>query len=165
MRRLTAEEIRDSILNLTGKLNLQMGGPSIYTPVPEVILATASRPHAAWGHSPEDQQNRRSVYVYIKRSLHEPLLKTFDMADTDSACAVRFTTTVPTQALTMLNSEFLNDQAEAFANRLESDANTKNGQVSQALRLATSRKPSAKEIQQGLEMLQELKKRREKNRP
>jgi len=157
MRRLAAEEIRDSILNLTGKLNLQMRGPSIYTPVPEVILATASRPHAAWGHSPEDQQNRRSVYVYIKRSLHEPLLKTFDMADTDSACSVRFTTTVPTQALTMLNSEFLNDQAEAFANRIEADAKTTREQIAQALRLSTSREPELNEIDQGLAMIDELK--------
>ncbi len=163
MRRLTAEEIRDSILNLTGKLNLEMGGPSIYTPVPEVILATASRPHAAWGHSPEDQQNRRSVYVYIKRSLHEPLLKTFDMADTDSACAVRFATTVPTQALTMLNSEFLNDQAEAFANRLKEEENSTRERIKKALHLATSRKPTTSEVEQGFQMIQELKKQLQLN--
>ncbi|MDG1889932.1 MAG: PSD1 and planctomycete cytochrome C domain-containing protein [Verrucomicrobiota bacterium] len=156
MRRLTAEEIRDSILNIAGKLNLQMGGRSIYTPVPEEVLATASRPHAAWGVSSEDQQNRRSIYVYIKRSLHEPILKTFDMADTDSACAVRFTTTVPTQALTMLNSSFLNDQAEAFAQRLESEESTAEGQVARALHLATSREPSKDEISGGTTMLREL---------
>jgi len=156
MRRLTAEEIRDSIIHLSGKLNLQMGGPSIYTPVPEVILATASRPDAAWGKSPEDQQNRRSIYVYIKRSLHEPLLKTFDLADTDSACAVRFVTTVPTQALTMLNSEFLNDQAESFAKRLERDASDTRERIALALRLATSREPENKEVQQGVQMMDEL---------
>lgn len=158
MRRLTAEEIRDSIIHLSGKLNLQMGGPSIYTPVPEEILATASRPDAAWGRSSEDQQNRRSIYVYIKRSLHEPILKTFDMADTDSACAVRFATTVPTQALTMLNSEFLNDQAESFAKRLEQDAADTRSRVALALRLATSREPEAKEVQQGVDMMDELEK-------
>lgn len=158
MRRLTAEEIRDSIIHLNGKLNLQMGGPSIYTPVPHEILATASRPDAAWGQSPEDQQNRRSIYVYIKRSLHEPMLKTFDMADTDSACAVRFATTVPTQALTMLNSEFLNDQAESFAKRLENDASDIHEQIALALRLATSREPEDREIQKGVQMLAELEK-------
>ena len=133
-----------------------MGGPSIYTPVPQEVLATASRPHAAWGNSPEDQQNRRSVYVYIKRSLHEPMLKTFDMADTDSACAVRFATTVPTQALTMLNSEFLNDQAESFAKRLEGDAPDMEKRIALALRLATSREPDSKEVQQGVQMIHEL---------
>ena len=158
MRRLAAEEIRDSIIHLSGKLNLQMGGPSIYTPVPEEILATASRPDAAWGRSSEDQQNRRSIYVYIKRSLHEPMLKTFDMADTDSACAVRFATTVPTQALTMLNSEFLNDQAESFAKRLEQDAADTRSRVALALRLATSREPETKEVQQGVDMMDELEK-------
>jgi hypothetical protein len=121
-----------------------------------VILATASRPDAAWGKSPEDQQNRRSIYVYIKRSLHEPLLKTFDLADTDSACAVRFVTTVPTQALTMLNSEFLNDQAESFAKRLERDASDTRERIALALRLATSREPENKEVQQGVQMMDEL---------
>jgi len=157
MRRLTAEEIRDSILNLTGKLNLEMGGPSIYTPVPQEILATASRPNAAWGKSPEDQQNRRSVYVYIKRSLHEPMLKTFDMADTDSACAVRFATTVPTQALTMLNSEFLNHQAASFAKRLMALSDEPSDQVALALRLATSREPSQEEVRRGVSMIGELR--------
>ena len=156
MRRLTAEEIRDSVIHLTGNLNLEMGGPSIYTPVPQEILATASRPDAAWGKSSPEQQNRRSIYVFMKRSLHEPVLKAFDMADTDSACAVRFATTVPTQALTMLNSAFLNDQARLFARRLE--AFTKNGteQLAEGLRLATSRNPSSEELAQAEGMMNEL---------
>jgi protein-arginine kinase len=86
------------------------------------------------------------------------MLKTFDMADTDSACAVRFATTVPTQALTMLNSEFLNDQAESFAKRLEQDAADTRSRVALALRLATSREPETKEVQQGVDMMDELEK-------
>jgi hypothetical protein len=156
MRRLTAEEIRDSVIHLTGNLNLQMGGPSIYTPVPDEILATASRPDAAWGKSSPEQQNRRSVYVFMKRSLHEPVLKAFDMADTDSACAVRFTTTVPTQALTMLNSAFLNDQAQSFAARLEAFSSDSDQQIAEGIRLVTSRQPSESEIALGRGMLAEL---------
>jgi hypothetical protein len=156
MRRLTAEEIRDSVIHLTGNLNLQMGGPSIYTPVPDEILATASRPDAAWGKSSPEQQNRRSVYVFMKRSLHEPVLKAFDMADTDSACAVRFTTTVPTQALTMLNSAFLNDQAQSFAARLEAFSIDSDQQIAEGIRLVTSRQPSESEIALGRGMLAEL---------
>ncbi|MBG85630.1 MAG: hypothetical protein CMO80_01865 [Verrucomicrobiales bacterium] len=150
LRRLTAEEIRDSAINLTGKLNPKMGGPSIYTDVPQEVRATASRPHAAWGNSPEAERNRRSVYIVIRRSLHEPILKTFDMADTDGHCSVRFSSILPTQSLTMLNSKFFNEIAIGFANRVRKEAggNTRK-QVERALQLAFNREVTAKEIETG----------------
>ena len=158
MRRLTAEEVRDSIINTTGKLNLKMGGPSIYTDIPDEVRATASRPDHAWGHSSEKERLRRSVYVYIKRSLNEPMLKAFDSADTDSTCAVRFATTVPTQSLTMMNSRFVNRQATAFANRLRSEAGKdREKQVRMGLTIVTSRLPSTQEIEDGLAMLDDMR--------
>ena len=54
----------------------------------------------------------------MKRSLLVPILATHDAADTDSSCPVRYTTTVPTQALGLLNGEFANEQAARFADRL-----------------------------------------------
>ncbi len=159
MRRLTAEEVRDSIINVTGKLNLKMGGPSIYTDIPAEVRATASRPDHAWGNSPEEERLRRSVYVYVKRSLHEPMLKAFDSADTDSTCAVRFATTVPTQSLTMLNSQFVNEQAAAFAQRLRREAGDKSeAQVALGLSLVTSRKATDQEVKDGVAMLNDLQK-------
>ena len=83
-----------------------MGGPSIFPELPKAVLATASRPGHAWGKSPPDEANRRSVYVKVKRSLLVPILNQYDQADTDSTCPVRFATTVPTQSLTMLNGKF-----------------------------------------------------------
>ena len=158
MRRLSAEEIRDSILNLSGKLNLKMGGPSIYTEVPREVLATSSRPGGAWGNSSEEDRNRRSVYIYVKRSLHEPFLSAFDWADTDNTCDVRFVTTVPTQTLTLLNSKFLNDSAETLAKYVENKApNDIRAQVSHALHNATNRKPSEVDIQDGLDLIKDLK--------
>ena len=157
MRRLTAEEVRDSLIHLTGRLNLKMGGPSIYTEVPPEVLATASRPGNAWGNSPPGERLRRSVYIFVKRSLHEPMLKAFDMADTDNTCAVRFTTTVPTQSLTMLNSRFLNDLAVRFAQRLVDEAgDDPEARVRLGLALATQREPAPEEIGQGLRMMKEL---------
>ncbi len=159
MRRLTAEEVRDSIVNVTGKLNPKMGGPSIYTDIPAEVRATASRPDHAWGHSPEEERMRRSVYVYVKRSLHEPMLKAFDSADTDSTCAVRFATTVPTQSLTMLNSQFVNEQAAAFADRLRREAGTdREAQVALGLSLVTNRQATEQEIKDGVAMLDDLRK-------
>jgi hypothetical protein len=122
------------------------------------VLATASRPDAAWGRSPEEDRNRRSVYIYVKRSLREPFLNAFDWADTDNTCDVRFVTTVPTQTLTLLNSKFLNDSAANFANRLaKGESAEAKTQVAQALRLATNRTPTAEEIDDGLRLIQNLK--------
>ena len=158
MRRLSAEEIRDSILNLTGKLNLKMGGPSIYTEVPRDVLATASRPGGAWGNSSEEDRNRRSVYIFVKRSLHEPFLSAFDWADTDNTCDVRFVTTVPTQTLTLMNSKFLNDSAETLAKHVAEVApGDATAQIRHALHKATHRKPTDEEVQDGLDLIKELK--------
>ena len=157
MRRLTAEEIRDSVLYLTGHLNEKMGGPSIYTKVPRDVLLTASQPDRAWGISPEAEQNRRSVYVYVKRSLVEPILGTFDIADTDSPCAVRFATTVPTQALTMLNNRFFNDQAAALSERLRLEAgDDPQKQALRAFSLALSREPKPVELATAEKMISQL---------
>lgn len=157
MRRLAAEEIRDTVLWVTGKLNLKMGGPSIFTDLPKEVLATASRPGAVWGKSPPDEANRRSIYVKIKRSLLVPILNQFDQANTDSTCPVRFSTTVPTQSLTMLNGKFFNDQAIAFADRMRWEGGvTVKERVQFGLRLVLCREPEPTEIQKALSLIQEL---------
>ena len=157
MRRLAAEEIRDTMLWITGKLNFKMGGPSVFPEVPQEVLATSSRPGAVWGKSPPDEANRRSVYVKVKRSLLVPILNQFDQANTDSTCPVRFSTTVPTQSLTMLNGKFINDQALAFANRMRWEGGmTEQDRVQFGLRLVLCREPSPIEIQRALTFIQEL---------
>lgn len=157
MRRLTAEEIRDTVLWMTGKLNLKMGGPSVFPELPEEVLATSSRPRSVWGQSPPDEANRRSIYVKVKRSLLVPILNQYDQADTDSSCPVRFSTTVPTQSLTMLNGKFINDQAVAFANRMRWEGGvTVEDRVQFGLRLVLCREPEPNEIQQALTFMQEL---------
>ncbi|RKU31746.1 hypothetical protein C6497_00930 [Candidatus Poribacteria bacterium] len=157
MRRLTAEEIRDTVLLVTGNLNLKMGGRSVFTDVPEEVLATASRPGNAWGKSPPDEANRRSVYVKVKRSLLVPILNQFDQADTDSTCPVRFSTTVPTQSLTMLNSKFYNEQAVAFANRMRWEGGvTVEDQVQFGLRMVLCREPDTSETKRALKFINEL---------
>lgn len=158
LRRLTAEEVRDSAIHLTGRLNLKMGGPSIYTDVPMEVLATASRPQAAWGNSSPEERNRRSVYVVVKRSLNEPILRAFDMADTDGHCSVRFSSILPTQSLTMLNSKFFNDIAIAFALRVQGKAGDDlERQIERVLALTFNRPPSREEIELGLNAINDFK--------
>ncbi|MBI1917284.1 MAG: PSD1 domain-containing protein [Planctomycetes bacterium] len=158
MRRLTAEEVRDAMLAISGRLNPKMGGPSIYPPIPREVLAGQSRPGEGWPVSLPDEAARRSIYVHVKRSLLVPILSHHDQADTDSSCPVRYTTTVPTQALGMLNGEFANEQAEAFAGRLRRTApDTLDEQVRQAVRLTTGRSPSKDEVRKDAAFVRSLR--------
>ena len=158
MRRLGAEEIRDAILTVAGDLNVKMYGPGIYPEISNEVKAGQSNPGSGWGRSSPEEQARRSVYVHMKRSLMLPILSDFDIADSDSSCAARFTTTQPTQALGMLNGEFLNQQADHFANRLRKEVgNDVRQQVTLAFRLALNREPDETLIQQGLSLIEALK--------
>lgn len=157
MRRLTAEEIRDSVLYVSGDLNPQMYGPPIFPKLSQEVLATASRPGAAWGQSSPRDAARRTIYVHVKRSLRPPMLANFDAADTDTGCAVRLTTTVPTQALGMLNSDFMNEQAVKLATRVRQQAGDDiSEQITTAIRITTGRMASDDEVQQDLQFLNKL---------
>ncbi len=147
MRRLTAEEVRDSILSVAGTLNLKAGGPPVYPPIPSEVMAGQSVPGQGWPVSPQSEASRRSVFVHVKRSLLVPILATHDAADTDLSCPVRYTTTVPTQALGLLNGSFANEQAARFAERLKREApDCLESQVRLALKLTTGRNPENVEV-------------------
>jgi hypothetical protein len=153
-RRMTSEELRDNILAVTGELNLQQGGPSIYIPIPEEVLATSSTKGSKWGKSAPNQVNRRSVYAVSKRSLAVPLLTEHDQADTDNPCPVRFATIVPTQALGMIHSDFIHQKATAFSQRLLREAGADAAsQVRMAYQIALQREPLELEVKRALEFL------------
>ncbi|MDB6076357.1 MAG: hypothetical protein JWO82_104 [Akkermansiaceae bacterium] len=157
-RRITAEELRDSILSSTGELNRQMGGPSVYITMPPEILATSSTKGAKWGESTPEQAARRSVYVKTKRSLQIPLFTDFDAADTDNTCPVRFTTTVPTQALAMMNSAFIHEEAAKLAERLKTDRpGDLQAQIRRSFELVLSREPNELEIVKSLGFIGKMK--------
>jgi mono/diheme cytochrome c family protein len=157
MRRLQAEEVRDAILAANGSLNRKMGGPSFYPDMPEAVLAGQSMPGAGWGKSTPEEQCRRSVYIYTKRSLITPIIASFDGPETDFSCPVRFSTTQPTQALGMLNSDFIQHQAKVFAANLKRQAGADRAQqVTTALWRVLQREPTAKEIARGVKLLQRL---------
>ena len=148
MRRLNSEEVRDSILTASGTLNDKQFGPSVYPKLSAEVLAGISYPdkEAHWPRMKPEDTNRRTVYVFVKRTLQVPILSSHDQADTDNSCPVRYTTTVPTQALGMLNGEFSNEQAGALAERLTKEANDVNAQVRRAIRLTTGRNASDDEV-------------------
>src|SRR5205807_4556975 len=107
LRRLEAEAIRDTILAVSGQLSRKMGGRGIYPALSQEVLSTQSRPGLGWGKSSPEEQARRSVYVFSKRTLGVPLLEAFDAASPDKSIAARTATTIAPQALTLLNSAFV----------------------------------------------------------
>ncbi len=157
MRRLTGEEVRDSILAVSGSLNLKQFGPSTYPKIPKEVLAGQSVPGQGWPTSPSEEANRRSVYAHVKRSLRVPILVGFDQPDPDSSCPVRYVTTVPTQSLGLLNGEFANEQAAAFAKRLQKESPDLTAQVTRAIRLTSGRVPGADEVKKDVAFITTMK--------
>ena len=155
-RRLTAEELRDAALLVSGELNRETLGPWVFPPLASEVLATASRPDAAWGTSTPEGAHRRSIYVHVKRSLREPLLAAFDQPDPDLPCPVRFPTNVPTQALLTLNGDFMRSRADAFAEHLESATGDREEQLRVGILRALQRDPKPGEIDRGLALLEQL---------
>ncbi len=160
MRRLDAEEVRDSILAVSGSLRLKMYGSGIYPEIPAEVLAGQSVPGSGWGQSPPEEEFRRSIYIHAKRSLMTPILESFDAAETDRSTPSRFSTTQPTQALAMLNGRFLARQADALAARLRRETGDDvSRQVGHALQLVTSRQPDPAEVRRGIDLIEALKAR------
>lgn len=159
LRRLSAEELRDSILAVSGNLNLKkVDGPGVYPLIPREVLAGQSQPGSGWGKSTPEEAASRSVFVHVKRSLILPLLSIFDLPDPDAACPVRFNTTQPSQALALVNGDFANEQARTFAfSVLKEAGEDPSRQVAAALRRVLQREPSAVEISRGVKFLQHSK--------
>jgi hypothetical protein len=147
MRRLTAEELRDSILSVSGVLLPKMFGPPVHPPLPQAVLETQSVPGRNWPVEKDEDTARRSIYVHVKRTLSVPLLADHDQAPTDTPCAVRFVSTVSTQALGLLNSEFMEKQSKLFAERLRREAGDNVlAQIRRGLQLVLQRPPEEKEV-------------------
>jgi hypothetical protein len=158
MRRLSAEEIRDSLFAATGEINYEMYGPGFYPTIPAEVLAGQSRPGDGWGDSSPEERARRAVYIHVKRSLITPLLADFDFCETDSSCADRFSTVQPTQALAMLNSEFLSERAIKFADRLrKTHPDNLDKQIELSMWLACQRPATESDLQRGRSLIDSLK--------
>ncbi len=158
MRRLTAEELRDSMLIANGTFNAAVGGPPVLPPLPREVLETSSRPGEVWPLTPEESWTRRSLYIKLKRSLQHPLLSSFDLADLDSPCPERFATVVPTQSLSMMNGDLTNEEAAKLARRLERERpNDLRAQIALARRWTSGRTPDAREIDEAVAFIAELK--------
>jgi hypothetical protein len=153
-RRLEAEPLRDSILAVSGKLNPEMFGPGIYPRIDPDVINAGSRPR--WPLDAKDDQStwRRSVYIFVKRSVLLPLIEVFDCPATVVSGPSRAVSTVSPQALALMNNEFVLQQTGYFAERVAKEASAdRRAQVVRAFEIALNRTPSAKEIEWSLSFL------------
>ena len=153
-KRLDAEQLRDSMLAVSGELNSKIGGASVLLPVQPELVNLLYKPHQWVATKDTTEYNRRSLYLIQKRNLRLPFMEVFDLPDRTGSCARREWSTHAPQALEMLNGETSNRLAKAFAARLKSEAGSvPSKQVELAYRLATSRLPSLAEKQAALTFL------------
>ncbi|HEV3341869.1 MAG TPA: DUF1549 and DUF1553 domain-containing protein [Pirellulales bacterium] len=153
-RRLEAEEIRDAMLAVSGKLNLKAGGPSVVVPVEGDLVELLYKPSQWEVTADRREHDRRSIYLLAKRNLRLPFMEVFDQPDLQISCARRESSTHAPQALELLNGRLSNDLAEAFAERLEREApGDARRQAHLAYRLATSRAPNDGETALAAEFL------------
>jgi hypothetical protein len=144
--RLDAEEIRDAVLVVSGKLDPAMGGPSVkqfiqtpgihVTPVVDYLGFDVDHP----------DNFRRSVYRFIFRTLPDPFMETLDCADASQLTPVRSTSVTALQALAMLNDRFIVRQSELIAARLEKLAGDETGRIGRAYEWILGRPASEREI-------------------
>ncbi len=157
VRRLSAEQIRDAVLAVTGQLNEQQYGESMYPTLSAEVLASQSKPGNGWDKSTAADQARRSIYIHVKRSLSVPMLSAFDFPDTDTTCEARFLTTQPAQALSMLNSDWMQEQAAALLARVQREVgNDVEAQASRCLELAIGRRGDREDIAELVDLVGRL---------
>ncbi len=153
-RRLEAEILRDGILSISGKLNPKMGGPGFYPRIDSSVISTGSRPRWPLDVKEGADEWRRSVYIFVKRSVLVPLIEVFDCPVTTVSAPTRSVSTVSPQALALLNNEFVLEQAGYFAERVAREAGpAPNDQIARAFEIALGRRPSAKEMRWSLEFI------------
>ncbi len=151
-RRLTAEELRDALLRVTGELNPALGG---LPAMPEINLEVALQPRMiqfslAPAYQPSrtpEERNRRSIYAYRVRGQADPFLEVFNQPNPNESCDLRDSAAVSPQAFTMMNSDLITDRSIAFALRVQKESATIEQQVSRAFALALNRAPSDAELQ------------------
>jgi len=116
-RRLDAEIVRDAFLAASGEINPAVGGRGFFMQVGPDSLAGQSRPGLGWEISHPREQDRRSIYGFVKRTLLVPELEALDYTNTTSPVGQRTVTTVAPQALLMVNGDFARSRARALAER------------------------------------------------
>ncbi len=150
-RRLEAEGIRDSILTVTGQIDLEMGGVGFSAFEIDAENVRHYFPKTDFG--PADW--RRMIYMTKVRQERDAVFGVFDCPDCSQVVPGRSRSTTPLQALNLLNSRFVLQQADFFVKRLESESKTTEEKIVRAYKLCFSRPPEKDEIETAIEFLEQ----------
>jgi hypothetical protein len=161
LRRHSAEQLRDSLLAVSGALQDRTGGPPVWPELPpEVLQANPAflddnaEKTKGWYPSPPGERNVRTIYLVQKRTVKVPFLETFDLPDNSVSCAQRDQSVVAPQALSLLNGPWAIEAARQFASRIEQEAGpVPEKQIERAFALALQRSPDPEEKAACLELL------------
>jgi hypothetical protein len=153
LRRLSAEQLRDSLLAVSGVLVERDGGKPVWPELPaEVLQANPAflddnaEKTKGWYPSPAREQNVRSVYLVQKRTVRVPFMETFDLPENSTSCPRRTESVVAPQALSLLNGKLAIECARAMASRVKVEAGTDPvRQVERAFDLTLQRSPGPEE--------------------
>lgn len=153
-RRLEAEAVRDSVLELADKLNDRMGGPAFQD---FVVVKPEHSPHYEYQlHDPEDPaSHRRSVYRFLVRSQPQPFMTTLDCADPSMQVEKRNETVTALQALALLNNKLMLAMSKHMAERIRREHSESHDQIRELFRLSLSRLPTPDELSALTEFAQE----------
>ncbi len=162
-QRLSAEQLRDALLFVSGLLHPKAGGPPVWPELPQEVLDANpaflddnSLKVKGWYPSPKPDTYARSIFLVQKRNTRVPILETFDLPDNSTPCARRGLSTVAPQALTLLNSPLAVDAARAFAARVRREAGEGlEQQIHRAFELALQRAPRDQELVACRELLKQ----------
>jgi hypothetical protein len=147
LRRLDAEEVRDTLIHLGGKLNESHFGKPDPVNVAKDGLVTAIAQQGAW---------RRSIYLRQRRKEMPTMLETFDLPQMNPACQIRPNSTVAQQALYLMNNDTIRQLSESFAQRVATEATGMEEQIQWIYRTALSRPATAQELELGRSILTDL---------
>jgi len=152
---------------VSGALNSEMFGPAVKAPiVPEAIQARNMKDPYPKNVKDSSATHRRSLYLFHKRVVQNPILQAFDGPDAQASCGRRETTTVAPQALALLNDAFVRARAIDFAERVENDSGTDPGaQIRLAWRMALGREPSPSELEAGTSFINHQHRQRQQRNP
>ena len=154
--RIEAEILRDSILSVSGRLNKEMFGPAVMVPVPAETIITRTDGKSNYPKSIKEGPEvwRRSVYIFLKRTVQVPITAIFDGPDYSCSLGRRDRTTVATQALLLMNDTLVRSCSAELAGKIEAQAGTNNAVcIENAFRQTLGRAPSSSELEKALQFL------------
>jgi len=158
--RVDAEMVRDIALAASGLLKETVGGPSVFPPVPDGLFSLSFTAVDFWDTAKDDERYRRSLYVFRRRSIPDPVLASFDAPSGDASCVRRTYSNTPLAALTSLNATIFTEAAQAMALRLLGRASdTDRDRLIYGYRLCASRHPTAREVDALMDLLEATRNR------